>query len=253
MALYNRLKSWAKSYLFFQDLNYEVDNLYAACNDLEARKVNNIAVSTLAQANMIAKRDAEGKLAGDILGNAGGSAANVTTNINDHAIADILEEDGVTAKKATTGPDASAGFPYLVHDGPYQGTYFGRTSSTGFSDVNTWLTVGPTGSGANIIWTELDSLPSSTKAICINVYANVGGPAGVTGDLIRCRFSANVASPSGIISVLEARVQNPPQYAMATNTVKVKLDANKIFKFYYEKAGTGGFHYLQCFLQEYYL
>jgi hypothetical protein len=64
-----------------------------------------IAIGNLATGEATVTPTANKLVLFDALGNLPGSianAANVTTNINGHAITDILEADGVTAKKATT-------------------------------------------------------------------------------------------------------------------------------------------------------
>jgi hypothetical protein len=58
------------------------------------------AVSATVVSNGVPCRDTNGKLAGDITGNAA-TATNVTTNINGHAISSIFESNGVTVKVAT--------------------------------------------------------------------------------------------------------------------------------------------------------
>lgn len=78
-------------------------------------------------ANKVVKRDASGNFAaGNIAANLTGTATNaasatnatnVTTNINGHAITDIFESDGVTAKRATKVTNINGGGAGQI---PYQ-------------------------------------------------------------------------------------------------------------------------------------
>lgn len=44
-----------------------------------------------------------------------------------------------------------------------------------------WGSIGPTGSGANLIWTALDNLPSNTKAIIINIFNRAAATSSASG------------------------------------------------------------------------
>jgi hypothetical protein len=62
-------------------------------------------------ANKIVQFKSDGSLPGNIdTSNNAVNAVNVTTNINGHAISDIFEEDGVTAKEATHAGSAQMAY-----------------------------------------------------------------------------------------------------------------------------------------------
>jgi len=185
------------------------------------------------------------------------SATNVTTNINSHAITDIFESDGVTVKLATTGPSSCIGFLYLLTDAPYVGTSLVR--SQGASDDGTWITVGPTDSGATVIWTALDSVPTSARAILINVLAYAIAYPTASGNFayIRVRFKKYDSSvdPDYALEANACYAGSAVSHTDKVSTnVTLSIDSSRKFQFYWaENYTTDSSDYLRMYLQGYYI
>ena len=158
------------------------------------------------------------------------SANNVTTNITGMAISNIFEADGVTVKEAThagsadRGLSSIAGFFYFAHEAPYAGTYLDGTF------YSTWSSVGPTGSGADKIWTELDSLPSNIKGIKITIAVEVvSNTLAYVSAGIRVRKNGSTVIP-GYCCWAASSVKVDGVYTSDRNTVDVLIDSNKKFQ-----------------------
>jgi hypothetical protein len=188
-----------------------------------------------------------GKLKKDTTGNAD-TATNVTTQINGQAISSIFESDGVTAKSAAsattattaescsgnsatattsetavTGPEDSLGFFYSLNTPFYNASVdniLTCTESGGPVSRGSWYTVGPTGSGASVIWSALDSLPDGTKAIKINLYAR----SSYSDRVISMSFTEASASTGGICIAAQNQTNE-------FNVIDLKINVNKRFKF----------------------
>jgi hypothetical protein len=225
-----------------------------------------IAIGNLATGEATATPTANKLVLFDVNGNLPGSianAANVTTNINGHAITDILEADGATAKvatlagscmgnaaTATTGPSASWGFFYPLAD-PYSGSGFSRDHSNAAG----YYTVGPTGSSCDIIFSALDSLPSGVKVIRLNLYAWALNNGAANSDVITALSIGNYLNTnfSTKYSVFTCASATYAIKDYERNTVEVALDSSKRFKIYWHtvtatlSAHAGG-AYLQGYL-----
>lgn len=87
--------------------------------------------------------------------------------------------DGVTSNASELNElDASAAAVTGYNSGIR--TYCRVPSGSGFTVTSlitndTWETVGPTGSGATNIWTQLDSAPSGVSGYLLRVYSNIQG------------------------------------------------------------------------------
>ncbi len=189
------------------------------------------------------------------------NATNVTTNINGHAIVDIFEADGVTIKEAThagsaesavTGPPPSAGFYYFVHEAPFAGiailnNMFYSTQS-----------VGPTGSGTSLIWTELDSLPSNIKGIRIGIFLQLqSNDSNFQTAAVKVR-KYNSETPFGEIAYCCAAsllVKGEEHYQQACNIADVPVDSNKRFQLNNFCSGvvSGKFPICRIYLEGYYI
>jgi hypothetical protein len=87
---YNKIKTWTKNYLFFQDLNTEVDGVFTALNDLDVRKAN--------IANGLITANLKGNVEGNVTGNVTGDLKSGST-IDGQALLNVFEEDTTSPGK----------------------------------------------------------------------------------------------------------------------------------------------------------
>lgn len=122
-----------------------------------------------------------------------------------------------------------AGLFYLATDTPLSGTRIYR--GEGSSDSNQWLTVGPTGSGADVIWTALDAVPSGARAakLHLSVYGK-HNTAGSQGAGVYIRKAGSTVTPAMAVSV-SGQLAN--ESCQAYNTIEVALvDRQFEFRWY---------------------
>jgi|GEM_PF-7010809 len=113
--MFQRLKTWVKEYLTFQELNAEIDNIYSALNKLDNsdKALKNDCVSEN-KAGKVVKRDengnfSAGKIYANLVGNVEGNlTGNVTGTVNGTVNGKLIGEfegeaeaikDGVLATK----------------------------------------------------------------------------------------------------------------------------------------------------------
>ncbi len=97
----------------------------------------------------------------------------------------------------------------------------------------TYYTVGPTGSGANIIWTQLDAVPSGARYVILDTYINATHSTDAFAMcMTNVRFHYNDANNYAYGTLLNyANAASEVSYDSAT--VFVPLDSNRIFKIYW--------------------
>jgi hypothetical protein len=184
----------------------ELDNLYDAINAVDTAKLDASEVAT-SGASKVLRLNSSGQGGIDITGN---------------------------AATATTGPATSWGFYYPAHedDGPFTGTFIERDEHD--TDNCVWLSVGPTGSGADIIWTELDAVPAGAKAIkitaLIKLTAKDLNASGSAHLFIRPVGSTKDVGAATIYPIVATEAKGQYTRDCNSNTVDVKLDANKKFE-----------------------
>lgn len=115
----------------------------------------------------------------------------------------------------------AAGMFYFASSSPYGGTSIARSTneiSEGWSNY----AVGPTGSGASIIWTALDNVPSGAKAVRLNLRAMLAhGSDAQGGNFLRLDVGGG--------HVLDLRADLPNELSNAATTVDVVLDGQRKF------------------------
>lgn len=116
----------------------------------------------------------------------------------------------------------AAGMFYFAPSIPYGGTSIARATdeiSEGWSSY----VVGPTGSGASIIWTALDNVPSGAKAVRLYLRAMLAhGSDAQGGNFLRLDI--------GHGHVLDLRADLPNELSNAATTVDVRLDGQRKFE-----------------------
>jgi hypothetical protein len=138
-------------------------------------------------------------------------------------------------------PPASAGFHYLAGDAPYSGTVLSHTSIP----ANAWKTVGPTGSGADVIWTALDALPNGVRAVRLNLSASA---AGNVDDYVICylrKRGSSVVPREAIFAKCAVSGHGNNSY----NTVTVAVNTSKLFEVKWITLAVSGYA-LDMFLEE---
>ena len=120
----------------------------------------------------------------------------------------------------------AAGMFYFANRSPYTGASFARYTS---NLENGWIsyTVGPTGSDASIVWTELNKVPSSAKAIRLNLRAMLGHGSDAQQGTELVLGIGTTANSYG--DALALRADLSMEYAKAANTVDVVLDEQRKF------------------------
>ena len=113
-----------------------------------------------------------------------------------------------------------AGLFYLATDTPLSGTRIYR--GEGYSDSNRWLTVGPTGSGADVIWTALDAVPSGARAakLHLSVFGEHSHIAGSQEAGVYIRKAGSTVTPASAVFVSG---QLADESCTAYNTIEVAL------------------------------
>lgn len=138
------------------------------------------------------------------------------------------------AKRAITGPTSSIGFWYLLHEVFGAGNEITRNNT--HSDDGSWLTVGPTGSGANIIWDELDNIPVNAKAVLISFDATLkNGGTGTSSIAVRVRKNGGIYTNPSYQCSASGYVAS--EYDTSGKTIIVSLN-NRIFDLYWYKVGS---------------
>jgi hypothetical protein len=107
---------------------------------------------------------------------------------------------------------------------------------------DTWETVGPTGSGADYIWTTLDDLPSGTKSVILKCKANGSGTATYVDLELSLRQGGSTSSEGTHARVLWAQsYATSGDNAVACVTEQtVVLGTGNIFEVNWDDTGTGG-------------
>lgn len=132
--------------------------------------------------------------------------------------------------KVPVGNLPGAGTFNFASEAPYGGTALTRNQvSTGNA---TWWSVGPTGSGAAIIWTALDAVPAGAKGVRLNLYAHANLVSGAA-IMAKLRRLGSAIDPAPAIYV---QTWDTTFKRYAHNTVDVQLDSSRRFDFFWDKA-----------------
>jgi len=109
---------------------------------------------------------------------------------------------------------------------------------------NVWTTVGPTSSGASVIWPDLDIIPSTAVGIIVRHKIQASGTT------ISEQYSVSLkARPAGSVATgisterSESAVFNPDgnlHITRSTVEVTAAIDSSKIFELFHERIGAGG-------------
>ena len=172
---------------------------------------------------------------------------------------DILEPDGTTVKEATTGPSSSAGFFYFAGDAPVSGTTINKDSSV-TSDTNSWISYGPTGSGATNTWSALNIVPANAKGIQVRVKLTIMADASSVDDAsidisVKFRKFGSSVEPESI----QAIVMSPTSGSTDTKSyqdytsVNIPLSDNKFEMSWNTIVAPGIFNTLKIYLEGWYI
>lgn len=152
-----------------------------------------------------------------------------------------------------SAPAACLGFFYFVGETPTDGTAISITNSSTGSGA--WQTVGPTGSGADIIWTALDSLPAGVRGLRLYAWAksnHLTGPEGTNATALYLRKYGSSAGASR--PVVLATTMATGEINDDTNMVDIPIDSNKMFELYWSKSVVvDGYTSIDISIEGYYL
>jgi hypothetical protein len=141
-----------------------------------------------------------------------------------------------------------AGLFYFAAGSPYSGTRIERTESS--TDAGSWLTVGPTGSGANVIWTALDSLPTDARGARLNTRIGAGHGDNASGSEVYF-YIRKKQSGADVYPVDECRLNAKWEMNYAHNTVDVELVEGQ-FEMQWKKSGDFASFSLSIYLEGWY-
>jgi hypothetical protein len=226
------LKTYTTEELFYQDLNDQNDEFVARINE-RYETADMVSANT---ANKGVKRDASGNF----------SAGTITADLVGNA------DTATLADTATTGPGASLGFLYLLNAGVMAGQPLSRKNSD--LDIDTWLSVGPTGSGADIEWPALDDIPTDAKAVYLSLSASADHREAAVGEVsVGCMLRKDdTVTPSAQVVFAEARTQDAVNY---NNVIAVVSLEDRTFQLYWTKQLVGSLDtmFLDIYLEGYFL
>ena len=121
-------------------------------------------------------------------------------------------------------------------------------SSTAFAipgtiTENTFVTVGPTGSGADNIWTALDSVPSGASWIEVRIDGSISGPDQNTEYFLKSEIYACKGdyTPGDHVPLKVYRLYNKVKYITAdcANGIRIGLDSGRKIKVRWNKDTDG--------------
>lgn len=144
------------------------DNLGAAINAADHDTELDLIATALATKSEVASAPTVGNLAeqsaaGKLVDSGVASAPfdNVTSNLETQLV-DFVDTSAAVANHVRAGN-------FFLNNGEVAATAF----DLGLITEDTWESVGPTGSGADNIWTALDVLPSTARALIVMVNLDV--------------------------------------------------------------------------------
>lgn len=100
-----------------------------------------------------------------------------------------------------------------------------------------WESVGPTGSGADNIWTALDSVPISAQWIELRIVAQASSAGGAVLDIYTRAFgsSQSVAAANKILGLSQQAASVLNHDAYTNMNTKMQVDASTRFEVYWNK------------------
>lgn len=124
------------------------------------------------------------------------------------------------------------------------------SSGRSFFDIDLNITesayesVGPTGSGADNIWTDMDNLPSEARILLVQVVL-LSTTVSTAISTVELRFASNdIASPPTDTDSLEYSCRFSglavANYGGIYGTLMIPLDANQVFKTRFDTSNVGG-------------
>jgi hypothetical protein len=99
----------------------------------------------------------------------------------------------------------------------------------------TWQSIGPTGSGADHVWADLDSIPLDAKMICINVKFNVIDTGGSGTGVLSMRPSGSTL-PAGDDTLKSTSFANTDK-GDTSMEITLPVNSSNVFEAYYNLTG----------------
>jgi len=104
----------------------------------------------------------------------------------------------------------------------------------------TWESVGPTGSGADNIWTDLDDIPAGVKAVIINARLDVTGTTIAPTRTLRLRKTGSAEAGMGDDGQVEGETSTDNKLIVQYMTFTVPVDSSGRFDVRWDGNGASG-------------
>lgn len=151
-----------------------------------------------------------------------------------------LYKDGTNITTPTAVSNHVVGHAVYTHDDVSSGTGFDVVANIGSS----FETIGKTGSGATNIWTALDAVPSTAKAIILKIYTRIAGSTTTTtytASVFWRKVGSAVAAGSTELLIGRARFRNTSGVLEEDDTIAfaiVPINSSGVGEIAYTVAGT---------------
>lgn len=171
-----------------------------------------------------------------------GASGNIATS---NVVATNLTGLDSNLQTQLTGSNMENSVTYYAAAGPYHigdGTYPLATKLDLYNGASedVWTSVGPTGSGASIIWTDLDALPTSTGTLILEVYQQIQSSATllIGGLFLKTGDDTDTSSPQPILSAYDGAGS-----MKRTVSVSVAVNSANVFRYKWKIiVGSGGYY-----------
>ncbi|MFQ5510041.1 MAG: hypothetical protein ACE5FN_12020 [Leptospirillia bacterium] len=178
---------------------------------------------------------------GGVLGLDGSSGALIPGVLSVTAQANVAGNRVLTT--ADDGPAAPAGYTkysnfYMVNDVPALNTP--SLSVDSFLAKNTWVSVGPTGSGATYTWTALDVVPATAKALEFMGLGYLNTLSSIETATLKARKTGTTTNSPWIFRQQAASDGVTRAYDNTEISFKVQCNANRRFDLNWDGENFGG-------------
>lgn len=110
---------------------------------------------------------------------------------------------------------------------------------------DTWVSVGPTGSGASIIWTALDGLPSTARILLGDITISMESTHATAQQPLDVHAAAGGVTPTSTdsSSIAKIYIDNTPvgQAIIQSRQVFIPMSSSRVFQIMWERGGTEAF------------
>jgi hypothetical protein len=165
--------------------------------------------------------------------NASGNEAHIGLDINPKGVG-VVSAGGVALNPAELSQHTRAGQRQIVNGN----TTISGTSTLNLSSqaVDTWHDVGPTGSGASIIWTVMDRIPDNGVIMLVDCFHKIvtsGVTAGISNLYVtEGGITVGESDLENRIDVVELVADAAGRSITSYKRLEIPLDSSRVFRFY---------------------